>query len=142
MDLYGLLAIFFAFFGLTCVGCAFVFVTRMERRQSAALGERVGAHKSVLGKLAKRQPLSDDEIAYAREMVADCRSPLAYAIPGFLLSMACFYVFGCLHQLHGGHPTIRTFIGGLPVLGATNLTVRMRLVARLEKPLKQAAQNR
>lgn len=81
--------------------------------------------------------MSQDEIEYAREIVSDCRSPLAYSIPATLFAMACFYVFGCLQQLHGGAPSIRTFIGGLPAIGATNITIQLLRVGRLESRLQK-----
>lgn len=136
--LYSFLTIVVAALGLTFVACAFLFVRRLEDRKPASLGEEVGAHKSVLAKLRNRQPMSQDELDYAREIVSDCRSPLAYSIPATLFAMACFYVFGCLQQLHGAPPSIRTFIGGLPVLGATNITLQLRRVARLKGRLRQA----
>lgn len=135
--LYTLLTLAVAALGLMCVGCAFLFVRRLEERRPAELGETVGAHKEVLAKVRKRQPMSPDEIEYAREIVSDCRSPLAYSIPAVLFAMACFYVFGCLQQLHGGAPSVRTFIGGLPALGATNLTMQLLRVARLRSRLQE-----
>jgi hypothetical protein len=137
-SLYGFLTIVVALLGLTFVACAFLFVRRLEDRKPASLGEQVGAHKAVLAKLRKRQPMSQDEINYAREIISDCRSPLAYSIPATLFAMGCFYVFGCLQQLHGGTPSVRTFIGGLPVLGATNLTLQLLRVARLKGRLEEA----
>jgi hypothetical protein len=136
--LYGFITIVVVALGITFVTCAFVFIRRLEGRQPASLGEQVGAHKAVLAKLRKREPLSQDEIDYAREIISDCRSLLAYSIPATLFSMGCFYVFGCLQQLHGATPSIRTFIGGLPMLGSTNLTLQLLRVARL-KPLLQEA---
>jgi hypothetical protein len=136
--LYSLLTIVVAALGLTFICCAFVFIRQLEGRKAAPLGEQVGAHKAVLAKLRGRQPMSQDEIDYAREMVSDCRSPLAYAIPATLFCMGCFYVFGCLQQLHGATPSIRTFIGVLPMLGSTNLTAQLLRVARLKGLLPQA----
>lgn len=136
--LYSLLTIVVAMLGLTFVACAFVFIRRLESRKPAPLGEQVGAHKAVLAKLRNRQPMSRDELDYAREIISDCRSPLAYSIPATLFAMACFYVFGCLQQLHGATPTVRTFIGGLPALGATNLTAQLLRVARLKSRLQEA----
>jgi Flp pilus assembly protein TadB len=136
--LYGLLTITVAALGITLVACAFLFIRRLEDRKPAALGETVGAHKAVLAKLRKRQPMSQDEIDYAREIVSDCSSPLAFSIPATLFSMGCFYVFGCLQQLHGATPSIRTFIGVLPMLGATNLTLQLLRVARLRGRLQEA----
>jgi hypothetical protein len=136
--LYAFLTIVVAVLGLTCVACAFLFIRRLEDRKPAALGEKVGAHTAVLAKLRQGQPMSQDEIDYAREIISDCRSPLAYSIPATLFAMGCFYVFGCLQQLHGATPSVRTFIGGLPVLGATNLTLQLLRVARLKGRLQEA----
>ncbi|MES3636392.1 hypothetical protein Q9Q75_12770 [Mycobacterium intracellulare] len=85
--------------------------------------------------------MSPDEIEYAREIVSDCRSPLAYAIPATLFAMASFYVFGCLQQLHGAAPSIRTFIGVLPAIGASNLTTQLLRVARLKGRLQEVGAN-
>jgi hypothetical protein len=86
--------------------------------------------------------MSQDEIDYAQEIISDCRSPLAYSIPATLFAMGCFYVFGCLQQLHGAMPSVRTFIGGLPVVGATNLTLQLLRVARLKGRLQEAIATR
>jgi hypothetical protein len=86
--------------------------------------------------------MSQDEIDYAQEIISDCRSPLAYSIPATLFAMGCFYVFGCLQQLHGATPSVRTFIGGLPVVGATNLTLQLLRVARLKGRLQEAIATR
>lgn len=139
--LYSFLTIAVAALGLTFVACAFQFIRRLEDRKPALLGEEVGAHKAVLAKLRNRQPMSRDELDYAREIVSDCRSPLAYSIPATLFTMGCFYVFGCLQQLHGATPSIRTFIGALPMFGATNLTVQLLRVARLKGILQQTVTN-
>lgn len=141
-SLYGFLTIVVAVLGLTFVACAFLFIRRLEDRKPASLGEQVGAHKAVLAKLRNRQPMSQDEIDYAQEIISDCRSPLAYSIPATLFAMGCFYVFGCLQQLHGATPSIRTFIGGLPVVGATNLTLQLLRVARLKGRLQEAIATR
>lgn len=136
--LYGSLTTVVAVLQLTFITCAFVFVRRLENRKSAALGETVGAHKAVLRKLRNRQPMSQDEIDYARELVSDCRSLLAYSIPATVFMMGCFYVFGCLEQLHGGKPSVRTFIGVLPMFGSINLTLQLLRVARLKRFLQEA----
>jgi hypothetical protein len=123
------MALFFA-------ACVFVFVRRMEDRTPAPLGEVVGAHKAVLAKLRKREPMSQDEIDYAAELISDARSPLAYAIPAALFTMGFFYVVGCLFVLHieGGSPSFRTFIGGIPMLTSMNIAAQLRRVARLKVP--------
>jgi hypothetical protein len=118
--------------------CVFVYISRMENRTSHPLGEKVGAHKAVLAKLRKREPMSRDELDYATELVTDARSPLAYAIPAALFTIGFFYVVGCLLVLHldGGHPSFRTFIGGIPMLTSMNIAAQLRRVARLKGKLR------
>lgn len=113
--------------------CAFVYVTRLENRTPHPLGEQVGAHKAVLAKVRKREPITQDEYDYARELVADARTPLALAIPATLFCMGLFYVVGCLYELHvhGGNPSFRTFIGGIPMLTSMNMAAQLRRVARM-----------
>src|SRR3954462_8452806 len=132
------LAAVMAFFFATCV---FVFVRRMEDRPPAPLGEVVGAHKAVLAKLRKREPMSQDEVDYATELISDARSPLAYAIPAALFTMGFFYVVGCLFVLHieGGSPSFRTFIGGIPMLTSMNMAAQLRRVAGLNWRLQEAS---
>jgi hypothetical protein len=136
--LYGWLTMLVAVLGLAFVACAFLFIRRLEDRKPALLGEEVGAHKAVLAKLRNLQPMSEDELDYAREIISDCRSLLAYSVPATLFTMGCLYVFGCLQQLHGATPSVRTFIGVLPMLGATNLTLQLLRVARLKGRLQEA----
>jgi len=136
--LFGCLTIVVAVLGLMFVACALLFIRRLEDRKPAPLGEEVGAHKAVLGKLRKRQSMSQDEVDYAREIISDCRSLLAYSIPAILFTMGCFYVFGCLEQLHGATPSVRTFIGVLPMFGSINLTLQLLRVARLKGRLQEA----
>jgi hypothetical protein len=118
--------------------CVFTYITRLETRTSHPLGERVGAHKAVLAKLRNREPMSQDEVDYATELVADARSPLAYAIPAALFTTGFFYVVGCLFMLHldGGNPSFRTFIGGIPMLTSMNIAAQLRRVARLKGKLR------
>jgi hypothetical protein len=137
---WGYLTIFAGVMELFFATCVFVYVTRMENRTSAALGGRVGAHKAVLAKLRNREPMSQDEIDYASELVSDARSPLAYAIPAALFTMGFFYVVGCLFMLHeyGGNPSFRTFVGGIPMLTSMNIAAQLRRVARLKGRLQDA----
>jgi hypothetical protein len=118
--------------------CVFVYISRLERRTSHPLGEQVGAHKAVLAKIRRREPMSQDEVDYAAELIADARSPLAYAIPAALFTTGFFYVVGCLFvlHLHGGHPSFRTFIGGIPMLTSMNMAAQLRRVAALKKKLR------
>jgi hypothetical protein len=121
--------------------CVFVYISRLEQRTSHPLGEAVGAHKAVLAKLRKRDPMSRDELDYATELVADARSPLAYAIPAALFTIGFFYVVGCLFMLHldGGNPSFRTFVGGIPMLTSMNMAAQLRRVARLKANLQQVS---
>lgn len=138
---WGVLTIFAGAMEVVFAACVFIYITRMERRTPAPLGETVGAHKEVLAKLRKGEPLSRDEVDYATELVNDARSPLAYAIPAALFTMGFFYVVGCLYMLHrdGGNPSFRTFIGGIPMLTSMNIAAQLRRVARLKGRLEKAA---
>lgn len=142
MDLgtWGDLTILAGVMALTFASCVFLYVTRLENRTPAPMGEQLGAHKAVLAKLRKRQPLTQDEVEYATELVNDARNPLAYAIPAVLFSMGFFYVVGCMYELHvhGGNPSFRTFIGGIPMLTSMNIVAQLRRVARLKKNLQEA----
>jgi hypothetical protein len=139
--LWGYLTILAGVLELVFAACVFVYITRLEDRTPAALGEKAGAHKSVLAKLRKREPMSQDEFDYATELVADARSPLAYAIPAALFTLGLFYVVGCLEQLHvhGGAPSFRTFVGGIPMLTSLNVAAQLRRVARLKGHLRDVS---
>lgn len=134
LGLWGYLTILAAVLELVFVACVFAYIGRLENRTPAPLGEKVGAHKAVLAKLRKRESMSQDEVDYATELISDARSPLAYAIPGALFTLGFFYVVGCLYQLHvhGGAPSFRTFVGGIPMLTSMNIVAQLRRVARLE----------
>ena len=85
--------------------------------------------------------MTRDEIDYATELVNDARSPLAYAIPAALFTIGFFYVVGCLFVLHmnGGHPSFRTFIGGIPMLTSLNIAAQLRKVAHLKGRLQDVS---
>jgi len=134
---WGDLTILAAVMEIVFAACVFTYIGRLEKRTSHPLGDKVGAHKEVLAKLRKREPMSQDEIDYAAELIADARSPLAYAIPAALFTMGFFYVVGCMFMLHldGGHPSFRTFIGGIPMLTSMNIAAQLRRVAGLKSRL-------
>lgn len=146
MDLgvWGFLTILAGLAGLSFAACVFVYIRRLENRTPAPLGEEVGAHKAILAKLRKREPMTTDEIDYATELVTDARSPLALAIPATLFCTGFFYVVGCLYELHvyGGDPSFRTFIGGIPMFTSINIAVQLRKVARLRKQLRDVVAQR
>jgi hypothetical protein len=135
---WGDLTILAAVMEMVFATCVFVYISRLERRTSHPLGDEVGAHKAVLAKLRKREPMSQEELDYATELVDDARSPLAYAIPAALFTIGFFYVVGCLYMLHrdGGNPSFRTFVGGIPMLTSMNIANQLRRVAALKGKLR------
>lgn len=137
MMIWGELTILDGIMAAVFASCVFVYITRLENRTPHPMGEQVGAHKAVLAKVRKRQPITRDEYDYARELVDDARSPLALAIPATLFCMGFFYVVGCLYELHvhGGDPSFRTFVGGIPMLTSMNMAAQLRRVARLQGKL-------
>jgi hypothetical protein len=112
------------------VACA--FVQRLLGRAPTPLSEKVGSVRMVLNKLRKGEPMSTGEIDYATQIIAERRSLMAYSIPAAIFTIGCFYVFGSMEQLHGRTPSLRTYIGILPMLGATNLAVQLRRIANLK----------
>jgi hypothetical protein len=139
IGLFGYLTILAAMLELVFAACVFVYVTRLEDRTPASLGEKVGAHKAVLAKLRKRESMSQAEVEYAMELISDSRSLLAYSIPAALFTMGFFYVVGCLEELHGATPSVRTFIGLIPMLTSANLTIQLLRVARLKGRLQEVS---
>ncbi len=139
--IWGDLSIFAALMEIVFATCVFVYISSLERRTSHPMGEVVGAHKAVLAKIRKREPMSQDEVDYAEELIADARSPLAYAIPAALFTIGFFYVVGCLYMLHrdGGNPSFRTFVGGIPMLTSMNMANQLRRVARLKGKLQEVS---
>jgi hypothetical protein len=141
LGVWGDLTVFAVVIEIVFASCVFTYITRLERRTSHPLGETVGAHKAVLAKLRKREPMSPEEVDYAGELIADARSPLAYAIPAALFTIGFFYVVGCLYMLHrdGGDPSFRTFIGGIPMLTSMNMAAQLRRVAGLKGKLRHVS---
>jgi hypothetical protein len=115
---------------------ASVFVGRLLVRAPVPMSEEVGSLFRVLRKLRKREPMSDEEMAVARQAVSDRRSLMAYCIPATLFSLGCFYVFGSLEHLHGATPSERTFLGVIPMVTSTNVLIRLRRGARLKGRLQ------
>jgi Kef-type K+ transport system membrane component KefB len=114
---------------------AAVFVRRLVRRPTLPMSEQVGGIPTILRKLRKREPLSDEELAVARQAVSDRGSLMALCIPATIFCIGCFYVFGSLEYLHGATPSERTFIGVIPMFTSTNLAVRMLRSASLKRRL-------
>ena len=118
---------------------AFAFVRRLLKRAPTPMSEKVGSVKTVLDKLRKREPMSKDELDFARQIIADRRSLMAYSIPAAIFTVGCLYVFGSFEQLHGRTPSFRTFIGVLPMLGATNLAIQLLRIAALKRRLRSVS---
>nr|WP_235215945.1 hypothetical protein [Mycobacterium kyorinense] len=119
------------------VALASVAVKRMADRTPTPISEEIGSAKAVMAKVRKRQPMSRDEVDYAKQIVADRSSLLAFCIPGALFMVGCFYVFGSLYHLHGATPSERTFLGVFPMLAAINFTIRMLRSAALKGRLQK-----
>lgn len=139
-------SIFFGYLAVLAIGLsvlsatvAFVGVRRIRNRPSSPLAEQIGSHKAVLDKVRKGQPMSAEELDFARRIVADRTSPLSIAIPGALFMLGCFYVLGSLEHLHGATPSERTFLGVIPMLTSTNLGLRMLSHVRLKRRLRKLA---
>jgi hypothetical protein len=136
---YAYLAVIALIAVLVFAAFASVFVRRMERRAPTPISEEIGSTNAVMNKLRKREPMSQDEVDFARQVVTDRTSLMAYCIPGALFMLGCFFVFGSLEHLHGARPSERTFLGVIPMLTSTNLAIRMlssaKLKGRLPKPV-------
>jgi hypothetical protein len=134
-SLFGILAIV-AFVLIWVFGLvAFVFARRMMGRTHVRSSLNIGTLPAILRKVRKREPLSDDELSLAREVLSDRGNVMAFAIPATLFSLGFFYVFGSLEQLHGHTASERTFLGVLPMITSTNLTIQILKSARLKRRL-------
>lgn len=137
--LWGLLTVIALALVLVLAVFASVSVYRLRNRPSAPISEEIGSAPAVIRKLRKRQPMSREEVEYARQVVADRGSLMAYAIPGTLFALGCFYVFGSLEHLHGARPSERTFLGVIPMITSTNLAIRMLRSASLKRRLRNVS---
>ncbi|MBZ4522626.1 hypothetical protein [Mycobacterium avium] len=134
---YGLLTVIGLVLALVFASIAAVFIKRLGDRATTSTGEQVGGAKTVVTKVRKRQPMSQDELNYAKRLLADRSSVLALCLPGALFSIGCFYVFGSLYHLHGATPSERTFLGVFPMFASTNLTIQILRSARLKRRLQK-----
>jgi hypothetical protein len=139
LSMWALLTVIAFGFVMVFATIAAVFVARLVRRPTLPMTEEVGGIPRVLRKLRKREPMSDEELAVARQALSDRGSWMALCIPAAVFSIGCFYVFGSLEYLHGATPSERTFIGVIPMLTSTNLAVRMLSSASLKRRLPEAS---
>jgi Kef-type K+ transport system membrane component KefB len=136
--MWGLLTIIAFCLVLVLATIASFYVQRLRNRVPLPISEEIGSAFAVVKKLRKRQPLSEEELAYAKQIVADRSSPLAFCIPGTLFMLGGFYVLGSLYHLHGATPSERTFIGVIPMLTSANLALQLVRSAKLKKVLREA----
>ena len=120
---------------------ASLFVIRLVRRPTLPMSEEVGGIPKILRKVRKREPMSVEELAVARQAIADRGSLMALCIPATIFSIGCFYVFGSLDYLHGATPSERTFLGVIPMFTSTNLAIRMLRSASLKRRLPKVPHN-
>lgn len=113
----------------------FVYIRRLQSRPPLPISEGIGARKTVLAKVRRREPLSAQELEFATRVITDQRSLLAFCIPAAIFCLGCFYVLGSLEQLHGATPSERTFIGVIPMFGSLNVTAQLLRTAKLKKHL-------
>jgi hypothetical protein len=137
--MWAILTIIAFVFVVVFTAIATVFVMRLVRRPTLPMTEEVGGIPRVLRKLRKREPMSDEELAVARQAVSDRGSFMALCIPAAIFSIGCFYVFGSLEYLHGATPSERTFLGVIPMFTSTNLAIRMIRSASLKRRLPKAS---
>jgi hypothetical protein len=137
--LFGYLTVLFLGMVFVMAIVASFYVRRLRNRPPIPFGEEIGSAKSVIAKVRKREPMTQDEFAYARRVVADRSSVVALAIPGMIFMLGCFYVFGSLEHLHGARPSERTFLGVIPMLTSTSLALRMLSTARLKRRLQKVS---
>lgn len=114
LSLFGYLTIADLVAVLVFATLASVFVKRLLSREPVPMSEEVGSVPTVLRKMRKHEPMSDDELALAKQVVSDRRSVMAYSIPAALFSIGCFYVFGSREHLHLATPSERTFVAVIP----------------------------
>jgi hypothetical protein len=135
LSVWALLTIIAFVFVIVFATIAAVFVARLVRRPTLPMSDEVGGIPRVLRKLRKREPMSDEELAVARQAVSDRGSWMALCIPAAIFCIGCFYVFGSLEYLHGARPSERTFLGVIPMITSTNLAIRMLSSASLKRRL-------
>ncbi len=135
MSLWALLTVISLGAVLVFTALAAVFVSRLVRRPGLPMSDDLQGIPTVLRKLRKREPMSEEELAVARQAVSDRGSFMALCIPLAIFAIGCFYVFGSLEHLHGATPSERTFLGVIPMFTSTNLAIRMVKSASLRRRL-------
>jgi hypothetical protein len=135
--LFGFLTIVALALALVFAAFAAVYVKRLEARPTTPISDEIGSAKAVTRKVRKREPMSQEELDYAHQLLAARSSMITFCIPGALFSLGCFYVFGSLYHLHGATPSERTFLGVFPMLASMNFTTQILRSARLKRRLQK-----
>ncbi len=133
MGLFGYLAIVAGVAELVCAAFAFIFVNRLLRHAPTSASEEIGSFRKVFRKLRKGEPMSKEELDFARQTIADRGSLMAFSIPAAVFFLGCLFVFGGL-EAHGVK-SLRPYIGLFPLLGSVNITIRLLRIAALKKRL-------
>jgi hypothetical protein len=136
-DLFGFVTIVALALAFVFAAFAAVYVRRLEARTFNPIGDEIGSAKTVTRKVRKDEPMSADELDYAKQIIGARSSLITFCIPGTLFMMGCFYVFGSLYHLHGATPSERTFLGVFPMLAATNFTTQILRSIRLKRRLRK-----
>jgi hypothetical protein len=136
-DLFGFVTIVALALAFVFAAFAGVYVRRLEARTFNPIGDEIGSAKTVTRKVRKDEPMSADELDYAKQIIGARSSLITFCIPGTLFMMGCFYVFGSLYHLHGATPSERTFLGVFPMLAATNFTTQILRSIRLKRRLRK-----
>lgn len=135
--LFGFLTIVTLALALVFAALAGVYLRRLEDRAPTAMSDEIGSAKAVTRKVRKGEPMSADELDFAKQLLAARSSLMTFAIPGALFMVGCFYVFGSLYHLHGATPSERTFLGVFPMLASINFTTQILRSARLKRRLQK-----
>ena len=135
--LWGYLTVLALVLALVFAAFAAVYVKRLEDRAPTAISDEIGSAKAVVRKVRKREPMSTDELEFAKQIIGARSSLMTFCIPGTLFMVGCFYVFGSLYHLHGATPSERTFLGVFPMLAAINFTTQILRSARLKRRLQK-----
>jgi hypothetical protein len=134
--LFGFLTVVSLALAFVCAAFATVYVRRLLGRAPNAVGEEIGSAKVVTRKVGKREPMSPDELEYAKQIIGARSSLMTFFIPATLFTAGCFYVFGSLYHLHGATPSERTFLGVFPMLASLLQTTQILRHVRLKRRLR------
>ena len=137
LGVYAFLTILFLVLALVFAVIATFHVRRLERQPVPPVGDEIGSTKTILRKVRKGEPISAEELDYAKQIVGFRSSALTFAIPATLFSAGCYYVFGSLYHLHGATPSERTFLGVFPMLASMNFTTQILRSIRMKRRLQK-----